>query len=350
MLQQILKDMYIDPDVLDALSEDQKKTLFLKMRQEQVRRWKEREEKVEREGGLGEPLRIRPKRANAKSVTWQLGRDGDIAVIVIGEVDEFKSSKIISSGFGEKKVPVLHDSAGLKSNLVQKSTTEPARKENLPPKTQHTAPPNAKECSKEVSALPPLQVSLSERVSPPAVEKSELNPGSAPSDSPPSPATTIFHPATRTGVITVRPASMLAALGVAKTSRAKVNQVTMQTDPDPPTPTQLAAAAAAAAELPVPTAAPRACYQLLKPQRATPQEPGGRDGTQYNDVMDNAQAAIGSVSATATCGGRGRVAQLMKTFNAESPSALGQAAARTPKPPLPSKPSHLRLMKSSTVR
>ena len=62
MLQQILKDMYIDPDVLDALSEDQKKTLFLKMRQEQVRRWKEREEKVEREAGPTEPLRIRPKR------------------------------------------------------------------------------------------------------------------------------------------------------------------------------------------------------------------------------------------------------------------------------------------------
>lgn len=62
MLQQILKDMYIDPDVLDALNEDQKKTLFLKMRQEQVRRWEEQEEKLEREGG--DAKRTKPKKGN----------------------------------------------------------------------------------------------------------------------------------------------------------------------------------------------------------------------------------------------------------------------------------------------
>lgn len=64
MLQQILQDMYIDPDVLNALNEDQKKTLFLKMRQEQVRRWKEREEKLEREGGDPDCMRTKPKKGN----------------------------------------------------------------------------------------------------------------------------------------------------------------------------------------------------------------------------------------------------------------------------------------------
>ncbi|KAM9496708.1 uncharacterized protein Hap1MRO34_001359 [Clarias gariepinus] len=93
MLQQILATMYVDPDILEALNEEQKKTLFLKMREEQVRRWKEREEKEEREGKMEKP---RPKKATFKKVSWLLGRDGDVHVRVIGETDEFKSSKLLS--------------------------------------------------------------------------------------------------------------------------------------------------------------------------------------------------------------------------------------------------------------
>uniref|UniRef100_A0A3P8SIL6 SH2 domain containing 4A n=1 Tax=Amphiprion percula TaxID=161767 RepID=A0A3P8SIL6_AMPPE len=91
MLAKILEDMWVEPEVLEALSEEQKRILFLKMREEQVRRWKEREEKEEREGLDN----ARPKKASSKHVSWLLGRDGDVSVIVIGEMDEFRSSKLL---------------------------------------------------------------------------------------------------------------------------------------------------------------------------------------------------------------------------------------------------------------
>ncbi|XP_041079057.1 SH2 domain-containing protein 4A-like isoform X1 [Polyodon spathula] len=101
MLQQILKEMYIDPDVLEALNEEQKKILFLKMRQEQVRRWTEREENFEKERECLNSQK--PKQASTKSVSWLLGKDGDVHVCVIGEMAGVKPYDLICSQIDDKR-------------------------------------------------------------------------------------------------------------------------------------------------------------------------------------------------------------------------------------------------------
>ncbi|XP_006859970.1 PREDICTED: SH2 domain-containing protein 4A [Chrysochloris asiatica] len=83
MLKQILADMYIDPDLLAELSNEQKQILFFKMREEQIRRWKERETAVENKESL--PVKCRPKKVNEKSVHWKLGADKEVWVWVMGE-------------------------------------------------------------------------------------------------------------------------------------------------------------------------------------------------------------------------------------------------------------------------
>ncbi|XP_066572469.1 SH2 domain-containing protein 4A [Amia ocellicauda] len=135
MLQQILKDMYIDPDVLEALNEDQKKILFLKMRQEQVRRWKEREEKLDKEGASSVFFKPKPKKASTKNVSWLLGKDGDVHVCIIGELQN--NTDHIFSGLGERKVvgtlnKRIQTDHQRSSLLNKKPTSETKTKENIP--------------------------------------------------------------------------------------------------------------------------------------------------------------------------------------------------------------------------
>ncbi|XP_069569448.1 uncharacterized protein [Brachyistius frenatus] len=316
MLQQILKDMYIDPDVLDALNEDQKKTLFLKMRQEQVRRWKEREEKLEREGGDAESKRTKPRKANSKSVSWLLGRDGDVAVIVIGEVDEL-SAKFICSGFGEKKVPSLQNNTCHQTILKSRKITEPVRseRENLPPKAQPGISLNLKPELKSASATE---------------EKSVPQPSIC------------SRPPTRVSPVNVRPASANAAPGHVNTRPGLTNL-------------RLATAA--------PSSSPGSTVKIdsgtTSPTKGSPrsQEPrkpqdpqGGKDTCASEAFRRAASEEAGTLGSAPTCTGRGRVAQLMKTFSADSPSSSTQTPPRGIKPPLATKPSHLRLTTTPTAR
>lgn len=81
MLQQILADMYIDPELLAELSEEQKQILFLKMRQEQVRRWKETEAATDKNSAK----KVTQRKVHGKSVKWKLGTDSEVWVWVMGE-------------------------------------------------------------------------------------------------------------------------------------------------------------------------------------------------------------------------------------------------------------------------
>uniref|UniRef100_A0A8C2EBJ6 SH2 domain containing 4Bb n=1 Tax=Cyprinus carpio TaxID=7962 RepID=A0A8C2EBJ6_CYPCA len=73
MMQQILQDMYIEPELLSELNEEQKQILFYKIREEQVRRWNERERR--------DPSHALKK----KSIQWLLGSDGEVWVWAMGE-------------------------------------------------------------------------------------------------------------------------------------------------------------------------------------------------------------------------------------------------------------------------
>lgn len=472
MLQQILKDMYIDPDVLEALSEDQKKTLFLKMRQEQVRRWKEREEK--------EDHRPKPSTANRKNVSWLLGRDGDVAVMVIGEVDELKTSKLICSGPVERKAPpslhnsTRHQTTPPKSNLVNRPVSESVRtgRESLLPKTQPGIQLNLKENTEEVRTLPPLQVSVGEQQPPAALDKqAELKQDlevDAPEEKPvlsscrphsragtanprldtalspvpknftitpspvlsstPSPVPTVTPsplPSTVTvspvpGIVTPSPVPRSNAIRDAlekSTAKARASEKTItpsqvpssvKTSPVPsvspsPVPSSTPSPVPSVSPSPVPSSTPSPVPSIYSPspfhrtiapspvasstairdalEKSTtkphgpekttvvplsvttrlhpeePAEPHPQETPISRDIRVMAayrramSEDVMSEGVGDTCSRSGRVAQLMKNFCVKSPTPPAQIPPpRGSKPPIPTKPNHLHLVASPSLR
>uniref|UniRef100_A0A915EC97 SH2 domain-containing protein 4A n=1 Tax=Ditylenchus dipsaci TaxID=166011 RepID=A0A915EC97_9BILA len=81
-LQDILDKMYVDPELLEQLGEEQKQILFIKMREEQLRRWRDNEARVEQEqkNGSGQL----PKK-NRRGIKWLTGKDGEVWTWVMGD-------------------------------------------------------------------------------------------------------------------------------------------------------------------------------------------------------------------------------------------------------------------------
>ena len=67
--------MYVEPELLEQLDEEQKQTLYIKMREEQIRRWKLREDEADREA----------PRQKTNKLQWLTGRDGEVWVWVMGD-------------------------------------------------------------------------------------------------------------------------------------------------------------------------------------------------------------------------------------------------------------------------
>lgn len=69
ILQQIIQDMYVDPELLEQLGEEQKQILFRKIREEQVRKWQVREKELE---GLP-PKKKTPKKVSVLAQHLRVG-------------------------------------------------------------------------------------------------------------------------------------------------------------------------------------------------------------------------------------------------------------------------------------
>ncbi|XP_071664368.1 SH2 domain-containing protein 4A isoform X1 [Patagioenas fasciata] len=119
MLKQILSEMYIDPELLAELSEEQKQILFFKMRQEQIRRWEEREAAANR-AAAEKPA---PRKGSRKTVTWKLGADNDVWVWVMGEHPSDKPYAAICEEIQAERATRLARERGQEGREIDSSVT-----------------------------------------------------------------------------------------------------------------------------------------------------------------------------------------------------------------------------------
>ncbi|XP_068600981.1 uncharacterized protein [Brachionichthys hirsutus] len=188
----------------------------------------------------------------------------------------------------------------------------------------------------DASTLHHLPVSVSEHAPPSAAEKLESNsPGAIEETSAPQPSICCSRP-TRPGPFNVRSASATAAPG--PVNRRPGLEILR--------PVGAASAPSAAPGSPVKKDSETTLAAKAGPAAWEPQKPQESQGQKGVGAPEAKQPQTGSERPPAG-DGRGRVAQLMKTFSTETPT---DAPPRGVKPPLPTKPSHLRPTAAPTVR
>lgn len=129
MLQQILRDMWVDPEILAELDETQKQTLFCKMREEQVRRWKEWDDKVQHQTDLMKS-RFTKKGKPKKSVNFMMGTDGEPWVWIMGEHPDDKTIEQILEEEDREKAKKLVE------ETLTMTKVEQLNEKNLPVKEE----------------------------------------------------------------------------------------------------------------------------------------------------------------------------------------------------------------------
>lgn len=135
MLQQILRDMYIEPQLLAELDEEQRHILFCKMREEQVRRWEQREKDT---NGLANKATL-SKKPGCKRVDFLLGDDGEPWTWVMGEHPEDPSIEEIVERETKDRARRLAANEALQLRNQEEAETEPVPA--LPATTPPASPP-----------------------------------------------------------------------------------------------------------------------------------------------------------------------------------------------------------------
>lgn len=136
ILQKILQDMYVPPDLLEELGDEQKQILFCKMREEQLRRWaqheKEWEEKERLQQNSSSGENGSTSSSETRRVRWLLGDDGSPWVWVMGEHKNDKTiEEIMEEETQEKARRLAEQEAEELRRLREEELKEKLRQDQL---------------------------------------------------------------------------------------------------------------------------------------------------------------------------------------------------------------------------